>query len=121
MTLDQRLGGRADDLQVTEIEEKHIRRRIEQPHCPVSFERRQVMRARKPHRQDNLIDLALRDVVLAARDGGLELVLRGTGSEYPPLRAGTGNGPRSSRMTSARNAARSDSEPECSSAMRRVR
>ncbi len=61
----QRLGRRADDREVVELEIEHVRRRVEQPHRPVHLERLHVGAAAEQHREHDLVDVARRDVFLA--------------------------------------------------------
>src|SRR5690606_4958474 len=66
--LHQRLGRGSYDLQVTELEIEHIRRRVEQPQGPVHLEGSDVASPPEEHREDDLVDIARRDIFLADGD-----------------------------------------------------
>ena len=50
LVVDHSVRRKPGDLQVAEIEEKHVRRRIDQAHRAIRFERRQLVFAREAHR-----------------------------------------------------------------------
>ena len=73
---DERLGRRAGDLQIAEIEEEHVRRRVQQAQRTVHLERGDVRLAAEQHRQHDLVDVARGDVLLAGVHALGEFLLR---------------------------------------------
>ena len=73
--LHQRLWRRAHNLQIVEIEVEHIGGRVDQPHRPVDLEWRHVALAAEQDRQNDLVDVASRNVFLARVDALAEFRL----------------------------------------------
>src|SRR5690606_40079274 len=65
---DERLGRGARDREAAELEEVHVRGRIQQAKAAVGLERIEVRAAAEALREHDLIDVAGRDVALRALD-----------------------------------------------------
>ncbi len=65
---DQRLGARAGDLEVAEVQEVHVRARIDRAQAPIDRERLDRHRRRPPLRGDDLVGVAGMDVADDPRD-----------------------------------------------------
>ena len=105
---DQRLGARAGDLEVAEVEEVHVRARVDGAQAAVDRERLDRDRRRPALRGHDLVGVAGVDVLDDPRDHRLELLAghvrleRGRLPVAPPGgRAGRGTGPASRQRTSA--------------------
>ena len=105
---DQRLGAGAGDLEVAEVEEVHVRARVDRPQPAVDRERLDRHRRRPALRGDHLVGVAGVDVLDDPRDHRLELLARHVRLKRrqrrgpaPGGRAGRGTGPASRQRTSA--------------------
>ena len=77
----QRLGGGADDLEVLEVEEVHVRARVHVAQPAVDAERLDRRRRRPALARDHLVGVAGVDVLDDPRDVGLERLARHVGLE----------------------------------------
>ena len=100
----QRLGRGADDLEVLEVEEVHVRRRVDRPQAAVDRERLDRRGRRPALRRDDLEGVAGVHVLDDAGDHRLERLARHVGLELRlgtrAAAAGRGSGPASSSRTS---------------------
>ena len=90
--LHERFGRRADDDAFAKLAVIHIGRWIQQSQRPVSLERVEIATAGEAHRQDQLVHVAGRDVLLGARYVVQERFLRKAGLGRAELRLPGGTG-----------------------------